>query len=145
MLNQSPSPSSRVCMSWVPSLQFNECLYAESCNMSLSTSLPWHYSHCFSPPRIYDVSACYLQSDGYWLTWQRLAGVHCGGTSPVLSRGRVHREVSSLCWGPGQSRVYRAILNRPKHLYLMPFFLKRSQTFPFYKCLKSKWHWSKLF
>lgn len=49
MLNQSSSPSSRVCMSWVPSLKFNECLYAESCNMSLSTSLPWHYSHCFSP------------------------------------------------------------------------------------------------
>lgn len=48
MLNQSPSPGSRVCLSWAPSLQFNECLYAESCNMSLSTSLPWHYSPCLS-------------------------------------------------------------------------------------------------
>lgn len=34
-------------MSWVPALQFNECLYAESGNMSVSTSLPWHYSYSF--------------------------------------------------------------------------------------------------
>lgn len=40
MLTQSPSTSSRVCMSWVPSLQFNEYLYVERCNMSDSASLP---------------------------------------------------------------------------------------------------------
>lgn len=48
-MNQSPSPSSRVCVSWVPPLQFNDCLYVESSYMSLSTPPSWRYSYCVSP------------------------------------------------------------------------------------------------
>lgn len=88
MLNHSPSPSSRVCMVWVPSWQFNKRLCAETCNVYLLTFLPWLYSYHRPPLRIYDPLVCYFQSDDWcdsgWQVFVRR------GTGPAFSRGPVH-------------------------------------------------------